>query len=479
MTTLPTPAACDRIIGRLATSVGDARFHRFFDPSARLCPCADGLSVKVPTAFYADWLDRQFGQALREAATAELGEPIPSLSWTVDPSAFPGAADEAISATGTNGDGPASELPRTTDKGKQKPAPRPPITLKRLDEYIVGASNRLAYTAALRLADPAHDRSAFGLLFVHGNCGVGKTHLLQGIASRLLHSKPGAKVRYVTGEQFANEFIASVQSGGLEPFRKRYRGLDLLCLDDVHFLAGKTATQNEFLHTFDALDLGGARVAIASDQHPRQHERLNSQIISRFVSGMVVQIDDPDAALRFELAKRMAARRGLDLDIDTLRLVADGSGTSVRDIEGAITRLEAMVRLTRDSGQAAPPMAAVLSQVLGAGAVRKPVRLKTIVAVICAHLGVTESDLMGSGRHRRVVLARSVSAYLAREMTTHSYPEIARALGRDNHSTVVTAFQRIKASIAVGERCGCGPDMDGPIAELCEHLRAKIARQTA
>lgn len=506
MTALIAQAAhgplCARIVDRLVSSVGDARFKRYFQPSARLRFDGNELAISVPTAFCADWLDRQFGLVLRDAARAESGHADVSLRWTVAPDEFAGAETNALAVQRAadlltsgrapepapsvahldNSPGLALPLAVPTDHAPSESTTNPLLKRHRLEEFVVGESNRLAYNAALRLADGPSERGPFGVLFIHGTSGVGKTHLLQGIARRFTQNRPRARVRYVTGEQFANEFIAGIQSGSLEAFRKRYRGLDLLCLDDVHFLGGKTKTQDEFLHTFDTLELGGARVALASDEHPRLLQRLSRQISSRFVSGMVVKVDAPDHATRLGLVSLLSARRGIALSPETQSAVASACAGSVREIEGALLRVEAMSRLLEpESGGAITP--ALVRRALGDDAgstrVRRPVRIATIVAVVCEQLAVEQTEVLGNGRHKRVVLARSISAHLARELTTQSYPEIARALGRDNHSTVVTACQRVKKQIEAGATCGCGPDLDGPLASLCEKLRNDVLRAVA
>lgn len=492
---------CVRIVSKLASSVGDIRFRRYIEPSARLSLDGSVLTVSVPSPLHADFLKRQFEGVLRDCAASESGVDGLDVRWTVSPHEFAAAsvneAATALIADGVQGRaastgggeagviatiGPVSREPSTdhprahTARHHGAPAPR-----LRLEDFVVGESNRLAYNAAVRLAEEEAQRGPFGVLFIHGSTGVGKTHLLQGIARRFSERRARAKVRYVTGEQFVNEYIASVHAGSIEQFRARYRGLDLLCLDDVHFLGGKEKTQSEFLHTFDALDLGGARVALASDEHPRTLNRLTRQITSRFVSGMVVKVDAPDESTRIGLVRLIAARRGVSLDDASVRAIAGARRASVREVEGAVLRVEAMARLMGHEPSAGIPPGAVARALsedgASGGGVRKPLRMAHLLAVVCERLGVEQSDVLGRGRHKRVVLARSVAALLARDLTTHSYPEIARALGRDNHSTVVTACQRLRRAIADNESCGCGPGLDGPVESLVQSLKAEAVQR--
>lgn len=332
--------------------------------------------------------------------------------------------------------------------------------LASLDDFVVGESNRLAYAAALRLIDAAE--SSLQLVLIHGGCGVGKTHLLQGVARRFRETRPGAVVRCTTAEDFTNAYITAIRENRIDEFRRQYRGLDLLCIDDAHFLSGKERTQSELLHTLDALKLDGARVLLASDEHPRDAQKLSQQLQSRFMAGMVARIDPPDTELRTALVRAIAKRRAMLLDDGAVRLLADRAGrsaigdqpASVRELEGMITQVEAVARVI-------PELA--IGGVIGAGAVgralgiavdtapvsrpRRPVPAELIIAVVCEELAIDRTTFVGRSRHARAVLARSLGSYLCRELTTMSYPEIARALGRPNHSTVITADKRVRQQL--------------------------------
>lgn len=480
-----------RILTRLSSEVGDERYARYFQDQARLGLHEGRLDVTVPTGFVADLLGRRFGDSLRRVAAVELGRPEGStveVKFRVDRSAFSGPAPLAA--------------PSPTPGGGLRPDPsrRAPTALRfRLEDFIVGEANRLAYSAAERLVEPDCPKT-FSPLFVHGLCGLGKTHLLQGIAGRFRERRPGARVRYTTAEAFTNDYVSAVRSGKLETFRAAYRGLDLLCIDDVQFLANKTSTQGELLHTFDAVDLGGARVALASDEHPRQIGRLSAGLVSRFLAGMVVRLDPPDAALRERIVRALGERRGLRLEPAAAACLAEAvargtSGTaSIRDLEGAVTRVEALVRLLPEAPDSGAPIGATLvHRALGVGApgpdgisdaghrARRPIRVERICDEVCRTLRVDGPEMMGRGRHKRVVLARSLVAHLARSMTTLSFPEIARAMGRPNHSTVVTACQRIRAQIEREESPDLGPDAGPELAGLtlrglAEQIRQGIVR---
>lgn len=461
------------ILDRVSRSVGPEEYRRYFEHQTRVRIDGKRVQITVPTGFMADMLGRRFGESLRRAAGEELGATPPDIElvFRVDRGAF----------------GDTGRIPGRSERAEPRAIPKRPApaidkpSRYKLDDFEVGESNRLAHAAAARMTDPDCPRSA-SPLFIHGPCGVGKTHLLQGIVMRM--KERGASVVYLTAESFMNEYVIALRTNKMDGFRKRYRGVDLLCIDDVQFLNGKAGTQKELLHTFDAIDLSGARVVLASDEHPRRVQKLSEALVSRFVAGMVVRIDPPDVALRGRIVARLAERRGLSLDAAGAAMIASsfaGAAPTARDIEGVLTRIEAMRSLPGQAAHNAVGLVLIRKalgvseseQAGGGGDGRRPVRpvrFTHIIDEVCRVLRVDASELFGKGRHKRVVLARSMCAALGRSLTTMSYPEIARGLGRPNHSTVITAVKRLErqmgneATASVG--LYLGSDLDGAAGEL-------------
>ncbi len=471
----PTAGALgDRVSRRLQTNLGARRYEAYFERHTRLSADQSGLCVAVPSAFHADWLDRRFGSSVRAALAEEAGARA-RLLWRVDPDAFTPVSEGATEApTLQPAPAPASAPVRTP---KTLRAARPTRPRHTLDDFIVGPSSRLAFGAATQLAESPEP--PFGALFLYGPCGVGKTHLLQGVASRFQELRPGSRVRCVSGEAFANQFIASVQAGSIERFRDRYRGVDLLCIDDIHFLRGKVKTQSEFLHTFEALDIDGARVVLASDEHPKRIEELHEGIVSRCMAGMVVGLEQPDHATRTEILRVLMKRRSLVALDDAVEAIAERVPGSVRELEGAVKRVEAYARLmpTACSGPERITPALVERALGGVRPTRRdtPVRLAEIVDAVCSVVGVTHDDILGTSRHQRIVVARGLVVHVARAVTSHSYPEIARAIGRSNHSTAITACQRTEKQIATGHACAAGPGgASSTVAALFDRVRSRV-----
>lgn len=309
---------------------------------------------------------------------------------------------------------------------------------------------------------------------------MGKTHLLQGVVERRVRATPNQVVRYVTGEEFTNEYIAAVRSGKIDGFRTKMRRLDLLAIDDIHFLSNKNATQNEFLHTLDAIGLGGSSLLLASDEHPRQISRFSTALTSRFLAGMVVRIERPELAMREKLVRQLAAERGLDLTDAAAQLLAGRFTGSVRELRGGITKLAALRRL--DGMRSDAVGAIMVEQMLegeSAPGPRTPVRLGEIIDAVCVRIGVESDELLGRGRHRRVVLARGLVVHLARELTTLSFPEIARGLGRENHSTVHTAARRILRNLQANTALALPGVGEGTLREFVEQLKYDVVRRSS
>lgn len=515
--------ASPRFLEALSQQLGPDRYARYAEARLEAKFTPQNLKIVVSSNALADLLRRRYMTELHQAAERAIGRgiaiqiesnevavpaPLPGAR-TANPVTYPAGtgkfetgeyAGEGVATTGAGGlatriggrDAELGDARREAGARAGQSGSRAAQTTRyKLEDFVVGDSNRLAYNAAQRIAEGEADQGAMGgynLLFVHGPCGVGKTHLAQGAALRYRERHPGAVVRVTSGEAFMTEFVAAIRdasgantggaagnSSGIERFRKNYRKVDLLFIDDVQTLANKQATQAELLHTFEEIARSGARVVLVSDQHPRQLEKFSPQLVSRFLAGMVAGIAPPDEELTRRLIKTLALRRGLAMDESAIGAIATrarlmpgaASGLSVREIEGILTRIEAVHRLLPDpSGNRSLGSGAInlltIERALGSasgqesgkpaqGVAGRPVRIDTIITQTCRYLSVDPSDLSARTRHKRVVLARAVITHLARQYTTMSFPEIARALGRPNHSTVITAYQRLAAQMAASE----------------------------
>jgi chromosomal replication initiator protein len=442
------------------------------------------LEVRAGDAFTLDMIQRRLGEHLRIAAQFALGSTDPVVRFSVDQELLPPASDTDTPALPQRGAAPEQATQRvaharaTTSRGAQERCPS-------LEEFIVGASNRLAFESIRQCVEAP---TAGVPVFIHGTCGVGKTHLLRGATLRMRQVHPGAKVRYTTGEAFTNAFVKAIRTRTVDAFQKKYRNLDLLCIDDIHLVAGKQATQHELLQIFNLLSLGGARIILASDAHPRTIARFDKSLSSRFSAGLVVRLDEPDQDLAYRLVHAVAHKRGMMVDDSCVRVICDrigiGRGASVRDIEGALVQIQAVTQLLdRDQagGRMISPSAGHIRKALALRSgnedaiSRAPLSLDLIIRSVCDELSVSISDLKGKGRRKKVVLARELIVHLARQLTSKSFPEIAHAIGRPNHSTVITAAKRFKDRLGSQSRVDADCPLDGlPISELTQRLTRSV-----
>ncbi len=391
----------------------------------------DGLlTIGTSSQFEADWVSRRFSDELNAFARNEGGHGI-----HIEVLEASDQIGEPLQASN------AEDVPSKSGPGLAKPRRQ----LLDLNDLIIGPSNQLACSAARSIAEDPQAQH-LSPLFIHGGCGVGKTHLLQGACRHFIRIHGGASVRYMTGEEFTNQYIQAVRHNQLDRFRRTMRRLHLLAIDDVHFVAGKTRTQEEILHTLDAIGLSGARILLASDCHPALIRRFNRGLASRCSSGMLVHIEPADRNMRARIAIQLATRRHMALDSTAADQVAAECPDGTRSIQGLLTRLEAVRSVT------ARNTPVTVADVREAAHLEQPeprahLQLEHLIFACCEALHITSTELLGPGRAARVVLARAMIASLARTCTTASFPDIARALGRRAHSSVHAAAQRLDRRI--------------------------------
>ena len=442
------------IATNLRNRIGAERWRVWFEGATDFHVDDDGVTVGVANLFISDHLQRRFAEEILAAVRESLGR-TPPLTFRVQPDLYQrrrrenlegeadamqrlGAEPQAVAPSPSAEDAQA-EAPAEAVASRPQPAART-TSLHRplftLENFVVGPCNQMAYAAAQTVVGaPGKD---FHPLFIHAGCGLGKTHLLQGILHACGRGR-ALRVACVSAEQFTNQYLACMRTQRLDAFRHRYRSLDVLAIDDVHFLAGKAATQEEFLHTFNELDNHGRLVVLASDSHPRDIAQVQDHLISRWVSGLVVRMTAPDRDTRRRLLEAKALQMGHPLPRDVLDLLADRLGGSVRDLEGALTRLIACAALLKT------PITTDLARRVAADLAAAPpprTDLEAIEQATCAFFGVTPADVRSRRKARPISLARQTAMVLAREMTDLSLSDIAQALGSKHHTTVLSACRK-------------------------------------
>lgn len=332
------------------------------------------------------------------------------------------------------------------------PAPGPGEPHARLnpkylfDTFVIGASNRFAHAAAVAVAEaPA---KAYNPLFIYGESGLGKTHLLHAIGHYARSLYPGTRVRYVSSEEFTNEFINSIRDGKGDTFRKRYRDVDILLVDDIQFLASKESTQEEFFHTFNTLHNANKQIVLSSDRPPKQLVTLEDRLRNRFEWGLTTDVQPPELETRIAILRKKAVQEQLNAPPEVLEFIASRISRNIRELEGALIRVTAFASLNRqpvDLGLTE----IVLKDLIPGGEESAPeITAPAIMAATADYFGLTVDDLCGSSRSRVLVTARQIAMYLCRELTDLSLPKIGAQFGGRDHTTVMHADRKIRALMA-------------------------------
>ncbi|OLL13806.1 chromosomal replication initiator protein DnaA [Actinomyces oris] len=317
------------------------------------------------------------------------------------------------------------------------------------DTYVTGSSNRFAHATALAVAEaPAR---AYNPLFIYGGSGLGKTHLLHAIGHYAQTLNPGIRVKYVNSEVFVSDFIACVRDGNqddgrMEGFKRRYREVDILLVDDIQFLQGKESTLEEFFHTFNSLHSSGKQVVLTSDQPPKALGGLDERLRSRFEWGLLADVQPPDLETRIAILSRKGTAEGLDLPLDVLEYIASRITTNIRELEGALIRVTAFASLNKQ------PVDQTLAEMVLKDIISDPegqeITTSLIMAQTADYFGITIDDLCSANRSRTMVSARHIAMYLCRELTDLSLPKIGREFGGRDHTTVMSADKKIRTLMA-------------------------------
>ncbi len=407
----------------------------------------DTLVVSAPTKFAVEWVEDKYGDLLRELAEREIGR---SMRLRFQHQGADGRLEFPEIQTSPADVPPSPSPPATPRAGQAEAAPvaRAPTTLNErytFARFVVGGNNELAAAACQRVASaPA---AAYNPLFIWGGTGLGKTHLMHAVGHAILERYPGREVAYVPSEQFTNEMIAAIQSGRTSQFRDRYRRMDVLLIDDVHFIGNKEGTQEEFFHTFNALYDAHKQIVLTSDRPPQDIPGLQERLVSRFEWGLVTDIQPPDLETRSAILRMKAAEDGIEIDDDVIEFVARNRRTSVRQLEGALIKLLAFSSLTHreitlemaadalgpDNDRTAP------------SARPSPEQVRSRTA---EYWGVTVEALTSKRRNRTITVPRQVAMYLIKMHLDLPYSDIGHLFGGRDHSTVIHSVNKVEAEMA-------------------------------
>ena len=431
--------------------------------------------IATPNEFVKEQLETRLRALVTQALSQELGRDI-QLAVTVDPAP---QASMTAAATDLAPEPPAPRLPSTEAEhgprlaspppaGHGMPAhegaahdhghqdrhgvmpPGPRLGGTRLNSkytfetFVIGSSNRFAHAAAVAVAEaPA---KAYNPLFVYGDSGLGKTHLLHAIGHYAQTLYSGLKVRYVSSEEFTNDFINMIRDGKQDGFRRRYRDVDVLLVDDIQFLENKEGTQEEFFHTFNTLHNASKQIVISSDRAPKRLVTLEDRLRSRFEWGLLTDVQPPELETRIAILRRKAIQEGLNAPPEVLEYIASRISTNIRELEGALIRVTAFASLNRQSVDL--QLAEIVLKDLIPEAQGPQITIATIMGQTASYFGLSIEDLCGTSRSRVLVTARHIAMYLCRELTDLSLPKIGQQFGGRDHTTVINADRKIRSLMA-------------------------------
>lgn len=417
-------------------------FDTLIAPAKAISLSQNQLEIEVPTPVHRDFWRKNLNTQLKEFAQQKLGRNI-EPHYILE-----------------------GEFTYTNKKTEDDPTPSFEMDTPLNPHYnfvtfVVGEGNKMAHAAAFAVAESPG--SLYNPLFIYGGVGLGKTHLMEAIGNHMLQVNPNSRVKYVTSEDFTNDYINAIRNNTTEQLREEYRNLDLLLIDDIQFLANKEGTQLEFFNTFNALHDRKKQIVMTSDRIPNEIPELQDRLVSRFRWGLTVEITPPDLETRIAILRSKVEEDHIDIGNDTLNYIAGQIDTNIRELEGALTKVQAFANL---SGERITPSLA--SQALkGLHRVAKnEISIATIQKQVADFYNITQGDILGKKRVKQIVMPRQIAMYLSRELTDSSLPKIGNEFGGKDHTTVLHAIDKIEAELKKDT------DLQNDITKLKAKLRS-------
>jgi chromosomal replication initiator protein len=403
----------------------------WFEETEALALTHDAITLKAPNSFAKEWLEHRYANLLQDALRRACGRELRVDILTAAPGGV-GPIPIPIPAALTE-----PNRPEEDESGTLNPR-------YNFETFVIGASNRFAHAAAMAVAEaPA---SAYNPLFIYGEAGLGKTHLLHAIGKHSRELYPHLRVKYVSSETFTNDFISAIQNGRTESFQRRYRDCDVLLVDDIQFIEDKERTQEEFFHTFNALHNANRQIILSSDRPPKKIATLEDRLRSRFEWGLITDVQPPDLETRIAILRKKAQMDNLTVAEDVMSYIASRVESNIRELEGALIRVIAYASLNQTTAtlDLAEEVLSHLFPTSGA----EPVRTETILAETANYFGVTIDDLKSQNRSRPIVQARQIAMYLVRDLTDLSLPRVGAIFGGRDHTTVLHAWNKVVGQLS-------------------------------
>lgn len=454
----------ERALESARAGLPEQSFRTWLSGTRAVAMSEEELIVEVPSDFHREWIRDKFTPLLQNALAAVLGRSL-QITYRTAPDAppeSPPALEVVQEGTSASAPAPSHPDPQAAPPGSGGPPPAPApssgaddsgrATLNdryTFDRFVVGTNNQLAAAAGHAVAEqPA---GAYNPLFIYGGVGLGKTHLMHAIGHRVLEDAPGLRVAYVTTEHFTNELITSIQNRTTKEFKRRFREIDLLLVDDVHFLKGKEWTQEEFFHTFNALYDARKQIVLTSDRPPKEIPGLEDRLVSRFEWGLVADMKPPDYETRVAILRKKARDDALVLEDDVIDLIARHCTRSVRELEGAVIKLLAYSSLRKEEITVPLARQALKGMIGEDPAASRNLTPEAIRDAVAQEWGVTAADLASRRRTRGITVPRQVAMYLIKELVDPPLVRIGELFGGRDHSTVIHSIRKTEEELETND----------------------------
>ncbi len=440
-TSLP-PALWETVKSDFKSLFPEDVFQMWFEPLVCLESTADAITLGVPNDFAKIWINDNYLDLIAQRLRLIAGRPVQVSLRTSEASVRQaGAAPSLSGKAGTlNDNSRGSRTPRRTTRYDERgPATGTLNARNTFENFVVGSNNQMAHAASLAVAQaPAQ---AYNPLFLYGDTGLGKTHLMHAIGHAILQNNPDARVAYLSTEKFTNEFIQALQENNLTKFRQRYRHVDVLLIDDVQFLAGKERIQEEFFHTFNDLFESGKQIVLSSDRRASEIQKLEARLVSRFEWGLPADIQAPDLETRVAILRTKCAGMKCEVSPAVINFIAQNITKNIRRLEGALIKVVSYTALTNKPLDLAAAER-LLHDVLMEQA-QNILTLETIQKRVADHFQIRHSDMTSKRRPNNIAIPRQIAMYLARTLTKHSLQDIGDAFGGRDHGTVIHACKAV------------------------------------
>ena len=408
---------------KIKERVGKTTFETWFSPIKLNRWEEKTLVLEVPDEFFKDWIETHYREVVSQTIE-ELGSQA-QVTLEVNPKLLQKKTQNVFK--------------KIHAKFKEEPLDSPKLNQRfSFESFVVGASNHLAYAASHAVAEAPG--KVYNPFFIYGRVGLGKTHLMQAIAQHVF-KKNGLKIKYISSERFTNELIGAIQNRATEKFRQKYRNIDILLIDDVHFIAGKESTQEEFFHTFNVLYDNHKQIIMSSDRPPKEIPNLEERLISRFCWGLIVDIQPPDLETRVAILKKKVEKEPIKIEDDVLKYIAEHITNNIRELEGTLVRIMAY-SLIENKVITLDLAKNVLKDMTKQRAGK--IDIEFILEQVASYFKITKNELKSNRRTKNVVLPKQIAMYLLRDLTDYSLPEIGSFLGAKHHTTILYAYKKLK-----------------------------------